>query len=152
MRHLDVGWPPSCARRRSRRNDSNHGCLVSITETAARTSLRTDGRFCVVVGALVALASPSLADPLGLPLWLTVLVGLVSAAWGVWLHRLAGSEQWVTAITGVAIVNFAAGIGLAAFALTPGGARLRLFMGGLVALAVLWFAVTQAIIRWNAQS
>ena len=132
-----------------RRSDLDSGPVVSVAEQAARESLRRDGLFCVVVGSVVAVASPSLAGPLGTPLWLTVLVGLASAAWGVWLVRLARSEKWVTAITGVAILNFVAGLGLAVFALTPGGARLRLFVGGLLSLAVLWFAVTQAVVRWN---
>lgn len=123
---------------------------MSITETAARASLRRDATFCIVVGSVVTVAAASLAEPLGLPVWLVLAGGLVSAAWGVWLRRLARSEQWVAAITGVAIVNFVAGLGLAAFALTPGGARLRLFLGGLLSLSVLWFAVTQAIVRWNS--
>lgn len=70
----------------------------------------------------------------------------------MFVHRLSASQQWITAITAVAGANFVAGMGLAVFALTPGGARLRLFAGGLLALAVLWYAVTQAIIRWNFAS
>jgi hypothetical protein len=124
---------------------------VSLTETAARTSLRSDGRFCVVIGAIVVLASPAIGEPLGLSVWLTAAVGLVTVAWGVFVHRLSRTERWVDAVTAVAGANFVAGLGLAVFALTPGGARLRLFAGGLLSLAVLWFAVTQAIIRWNVE-
>ena len=54
-------------------------------------------------------------------------------------------------MTAVAGTNFVAGLGLTVFALTPGGARLRLFVGGLLSLTVLWFAVSQAIIRWNVE-
>ncbi len=132
-----------------RRCDPEIGRLVGVTEQAARASLRADGRFCVAVGTVIALAATALAEPLGMPVWLTVLVGLASVAWGVWVFRLARSERWVTAITVVAVANFVAGIGLAVFALAPGGARLRLFLGGLAALAVLWFSLSQAIIRWN---
>ena len=122
---------------------------MRITETAARASLRSDGRFCVVVGAIAAVASPALAEPLGLAVWLTAVVGVAAIVWGVFVHRLSRSQEWVRSVTGVAAANFLAGMGLAVFALTPGGARLRLFTGGLLALAVLWYAVTQAIIRWN---
>ena len=103
------------------------------------------------MGTMIVLASTALAEPLGMPVWLTVLAGLASVAWGVWVFRLARSERWVPAITVVAVSNFVAGIGLAVFALMPGGARLRLFIGGLVALSALWFSVTQAIIRWNVR-
>ena len=123
---------------------------MSAVETAARRSLRIDGWFCVVVGALVALAAPSIADPLGLPLWLTLLAGLATVTWGVFVLRLSGRPRWLSALTWVLAANYVAGLGLAAFALTPGGARLRLFLAGLGALAVLWFAVTQSIIRLNA--
>jgi hypothetical protein len=75
----------------------------------------------------------------------------VAVAWGVFVHRLSRTERWVDAVTAVAGANFVAGLGLAVFALTPGGARLRLFVGGLLSLTVLWFAVTQAIIRWNVE-
>lgn len=122
---------------------------MSAEEAAARASLRSDGRFCVAVGAIVALTSPVVAEPLGLPVWLTAAVGLATVAWGVFVHRLSRIEQWVSAVTGVCVANFVAGLGLAVFALTPGGARLRLFAGGVLALAVLWYAAGQAIIRWN---
>ena len=105
----------------------------------------------MAVGTVIALAATALAEPLGMPVWLTVLVGLAAVAWGVWVFRLAGSERWVTAITVVAVATVVAGIGLAVFALAPGGARLRLFLGGLAALAVLWFSLSQAIIRWNVR-
>ena len=133
------------------RSERSGGRPVSVTEQAARASLRADGRFCVIVGTVIVLASTALAEPLGIPVWLTVLAGLASIAWGVWVFRLARSERWVTAITVVAVSNSVAGIGLAVFALMPGGARLRLFIGGLAALAALWFSVTQAIIRWNVR-
>lgn len=122
---------------------------MSVTESAARNSLRSDGRFCIVVGVVLAFASRVVAEPLGLPTWLTLVAGLATVAWGMFVSRLARVSEWVNAVTVVAGVNFLAGIGLAVFALTPGGARLRLFVGGLLSLAVLWFAVTQAIIRWN---
>ncbi len=123
---------------------------MSLPETAARASLRSDGRFCIVVGAVATGASGELAEPLGLSVWLTVVVGLAAIVWGVFVHRLSRSVHWSRALAGVAGANFASGMGLAVFALTPGGARLRLFAGGLLALAVLWYAVSQAIIRWNA--
>lgn len=122
---------------------------MNVAETAARRSLRSDGRFCVGVGAALALASPSIAEPLGLEAWLTALVGAATVVWGVFVYRLARTEQWVNALTSVAGANFVVGLGLGVFALTPGGARLRLFVGGLLSLAVLWYAVSQAIIRWN---
>lgn len=112
--------------------------------------MRSDGRFCVAVGAVLALASPSVAEPLGLDVWAILLVGVATVVWGVYLFRLSRTASWVRAVTAVAGANFVAGLGLAVFALTPGGARLRLFTGGLLSLAVLWFAVTQAVIRWNA--
>ena len=123
---------------------------MSTVETAARASLRADGRFCVVVGALVALFAGRLADPLGLSLWLTVAAGLVALAWGIFVLRLSGAPRWLRALTGVLAANYAGGFGLAVFALTPRGARLRLFLAGLAGLAVLWFAVTQSILRLNA--
>ena len=122
---------------------------MSVAETAARNSLRSDGRFCIAVGAVLALASPAVAEPLGLAVWLTAAAGLATVAWGVFVHRLSRTVQWVNAVTAVAAANFVAGLGLAVFALTPGGARLRLFLGGLLSLAVSWYAVSQAIIRWN---
>ncbi len=125
---------------------------MSLAETAARASLRSDGRFCVVIGAAAALTSQAIAEPFGLDVWQTTVVGLATVAWGIFVHRLSITEQWVTAVSAVAGANFVAGLGLAVFALTPGGARLRLFVGGLLSLAVLWFAVTQAIIRWNVTS
>ena len=57
----------------------------------------------------------------------------------------------MTALTVVAVSNFVVGTGLAVSAFAPGGARLRLFLGGLAALAVLWFSLSQAIIRWNVR-
>ena len=122
---------------------------MSVPENAARNSLRSDGRFCIAAGAVLALASPAVAEPLGLAVWLTAVLGLATIAWGVFVHRLSRTHQWVSAVTAVAGANFVAGLGLAVFALTPGGARLRLFGGGLLSLAVLWYAVTQALIRWN---
>ena len=122
---------------------------MSVAEAAARASLRSDGRFCIIVGVVAAVASQAIAEPLGLAGWLVAVIGTGSIAWGVFVHRLSASQRWMTAITAVAGANFMVGMGLAVFALTPGGARLRLFAGGLLALAVLWYAVTQAIIRWN---
>ena len=122
---------------------------MSVSATAARNSLRSDGRFCVTVGTVLALASPAVAEPLGLAVWLTAAVGLATVAWGVFVHRLSHSAAWVNVVTAAAAANFVAGLGLAVFALTPGGARLRLFLGGLLSLAVLWYAVTQTVIRWN---
>jgi hypothetical protein len=101
------------------------------------------------VGAIVALTFPVAAEPLGLPVWLAAAVGLATGAWGVFVHRRSRTERWVGALTAVAGANFVIGLGLAVFALTPGGARLRLFGGGVLSLAFLWYAAGQAIIRWN---
>ena len=109
----------------------------------ARSSLRWSAAYCALAGSLAVVFAAPLGSHLGLPAWLTALLGFGVIAWAGLVWGFARSDEWWGPTAMVSGVNLGAAAMLAAWAMStggPGGAVL-----GLGAAQVLAFAVLQGI-------
>ncbi|MCG7311294.1 hypothetical protein [Brachybacterium sp. ACRRE] len=107
-------------------------------------SLRLDALYCLVLGVIVAAASPIIAPATSLPTWLVLAAGVAVVVW-------AGAVEWMrsrlhlrTALRIVMTANVAATLAVAAVSFTA-AAVLTVLVILAIAVDVAAFAGSQAL-------
>lgn len=119
--------------------------MTPSPERSARRSLRWDAAYCLGVGVGTALAAPILTEHFRAPPPVLRAAGLVTAAWGGVVARLAGSRDWRRATAAVASVNAVTTAGIALTALRADRPSARVARLG-AAAEVAGFALHQTVI------
>ncbi|MFD2794036.1 hypothetical protein ACFS27_10815 [Promicromonospora vindobonensis] len=108
-----------------------------------RLSLRLDAAYCTLLGAGVAIAAPSIATSLPVPVWTLVVAGVAVVLWAGLILVLLTRLQLRTALRLVMVANLLAAMAVAAVSAL--GATLLVLAAVLaVAVDIALFAGSQA--------
>lgn len=115
----------------------------------ARSAMRWDAGYCIVMGAALAVMFRPIAETLTAPKPLIAIGGIATAGWGGLVARFSVAAPWRRVTTFVVVANLAA-VGAASVVMVAADldTPARVLLGGL-SLQVLGFAAVLAHALWS---